>query len=65
MYNKRADDFMSNCGLDDDAEISGYLALQQITVIIKENINVRIAEWRDRPSSAGSGMWVFLCFSLC
>ena len=56
---------MSNCGLDDDAEISGYLALQQITVIIKENINVRIAEWRDRPSSAGSGMWVFPCFSLC
>ncbi|XP_076436241.1 uncharacterized protein LOC143275834 [Babylonia areolata] len=36
------------------AQISGYLALQQITAIIKENINVRITEWRDRPSSAGS-----------
>lgn len=36
------------------AQITGYLALQQITPIIKENINHRIAEWRDRPSSAGS-----------
>ncbi|KAL8603228.1 hypothetical protein ACOMHN_046234 [Nucella lapillus] len=36
------------------AQISGYLALQQITAIIKENINTRIMEWRDRPSSAGS-----------
>lgn len=36
------------------AQISGYLALQQITTIIRENINTRIAEWRDRPSSAGS-----------
>ncbi|KAK7494886.1 hypothetical protein BaRGS_00013765 [Batillaria attramentaria] len=35
-------------------EISGYLALQQITTIIKDNINQRIIEWRDRPSSAGS-----------
>lgn len=36
------------------AQISGYLALQQIVSPIKENINVRIAEWRDRPSSGGS-----------
>lgn len=51
--------FLHNCGLDSGTEISGYLALQQITVIIKENINVRITEWRDRPCSAGSGTFVF------
>ncbi|XP_012934651.1 uncharacterized protein LOC101853915 [Aplysia californica] len=36
------------------AQISGYLALQQITNLVKENVAVRVAEWRDRPSSAGS-----------
>merc|ERR1712098_780513 len=36
------------------SQISGYLALQQITNLVKENVAVRVAEWRDRPSSAGS-----------
>ncbi|XP_041369445.1 uncharacterized protein LOC121383457 [Gigantopelta aegis] len=33
------------------AQISGFLALSQITNIIKDNVFVRIAEWRERPSS--------------
>ncbi|PVD30283.1 hypothetical protein C0Q70_09547 [Pomacea canaliculata] len=36
------------------AQITGYLALQQITAVIKENLNTNIAEWRKRPSSTGS-----------
>ncbi|RUS88807.1 hypothetical protein EGW08_003437 [Elysia chlorotica] len=36
------------------AQISGYLALQQISMFVRENIASRVAEWRDRPSSAGS-----------
>jgi len=36
------------------AQISGYLALQQITSLVKENVATRVTEWRDRPSSAGS-----------
>merc|ERR1712154_87312 len=36
------------------AQISGYLALQQITTFVRENVAQRVTEWRDRPSSAGS-----------
>lgn len=36
------------------AQISGFLALQQITTFVRENVAVRVNEWRDRPSSAGS-----------
>ncbi|XP_060587658.1 uncharacterized protein LOC132743149 isoform X3 [Ruditapes philippinarum] len=36
------------------AQIASYLGLLQITNIVRETINVRIQEWRTRPSSSGS-----------
>ncbi|XP_045189015.1 uncharacterized protein LOC123546637 isoform X2 [Mercenaria mercenaria] len=36
------------------AQIASYLGLLQITNIVRETINVRIQEWRARPSSSGS-----------
>ncbi|XP_046362334.2 uncharacterized protein LOC124139364 [Haliotis rufescens] len=36
------------------AQISSYLAVCQITPIIRENVVSCVANWRERPSSAGS-----------
>ncbi|KAL3864299.1 hypothetical protein ACJMK2_005992 [Sinanodonta woodiana] len=36
------------------AQIASYLALLQITTVIKETIQKRVKEWRERPSSSGS-----------
>lgn len=37
-------------------EIAGYLNLDSIAKSVKENIARKVVEWRERPSSSGSGM---------
>lgn len=41
-------------------EISGFLALQQVSAVVKETLVQRVYEWRERPRSV-SGNDLYFC----